>query len=175
MTDSVEEIFDVLDDRGNVIGTAERSRVHREGLWHRSVHVLVIHPDGRRLLLQKRSATKDTCPGLWDSSVGGHVGTGEDPFASALREAHEELGIALAPEQMEFAAEHIVDLPGDPDRERVKCWIVHHEGPFVPDPVELDAIGWFVPAEIESMIERGDCTPNFIVQWNEWLRERLAR
>lgn len=174
MTNPVEERFDVLDDEGRTIGTAERSRVHREGLWHRSVHLLVFHPDGR-LLLQKRSATKDTCPGLWDSSVGGHVGAGEDPFVSVLRETREELGIELRPDQLEFAAEHVVDLPGDTDRERVLCWTTLHEGPFDPDPVELDCIGWFTRPEIDRMLERGVCTPNFRVQWDAWLRERMPR
>jgi isopentenyldiphosphate isomerase len=172
MTNSVEELFDVLDDEGRAIGTAPRSRVHREGLWHRSVHVLVFHPDGR-LLLQKRSASKDTCPGLWDSSVGGHVGAGEDPFASALRETREELGIDLLPAQLAFAAEHVVDLPGDTDRERVLCWTATHAGPFAPDPVELESIGWFSRDEIDSMLERGVCTPNFRVQWDAWLRGRM--
>lgn len=94
-----DEILDVVDKDGKVIGSAPRSVLHvNPGLIHRVVHVLVFHPDGR-LLLQKRSLNKDTAPGKWDTSVGGHVQPGEQPLGAAAREVHEELGIEGCPLQ----------------------------------------------------------------------------
>ena len=77
--DLSQELLDLVDENGAVVGTATRERVHREGLLHRAVHALVWHPDGR-FLLQKRSRAKASFPGRWDTSVGGHVGAGEEPL-----------------------------------------------------------------------------------------------
>src|SRR5438105_5048077 len=90
-----EEIFDVVNERDEVIDRKPRSEVHRRGLLHRAVHVLVFNARGQ-LFLQKRSMTKDKSPGLWDSSASGHLDTGEDYDACALRELREEIGLRLS-------------------------------------------------------------------------------
>ena len=41
-----EEIFDVVNDRDEVIDRRPRSEVHRLGLLHRAVHVLVFNSRG---------------------------------------------------------------------------------------------------------------------------------
>src|SRR5436853_3949962 len=86
-----EEIFDVVNERDEVIGQERRSEVHRLGLQHRAVHVLVFNGRGE-VFLQKRSMNKDTFPGAWDSSASGHLNTGETYDACAVRELREELG-----------------------------------------------------------------------------------
>ena len=50
------------EDPPSVPRVAPRSQAHAEGLWHRSVHVWVLEPASRRVLLQQRSAHKDTFP-----------------------------------------------------------------------------------------------------------------
>src|SRR5512135_642118 len=88
------EMLEIVDSDGNVLGLAERSELHgNPALIHRVVHVLVFDTHGR-LLLQKRSLSKDVAPGKWDTSVGGHVNPGEDIESAALREMREELGMA---------------------------------------------------------------------------------
>src|ERR1700716_2411541 len=97
-----EEIFDVVNERDEVIGRQTRSEVHQLGLKHRAVHVLVFNSRGQ-VFLQKRSMKKDRQPGLWDSSASGHVECGEDSDACALRELREEIGLQLtAPPQRLF-------------------------------------------------------------------------
>lgn len=157
-----EEMLDVLDVTGEVTGVFPRSRVHAEGLYHHAVHVLVWDCSGR-ILLQKRAEAKSTCPGQWDTSVGGHVGAGEALLLSAIREAREELGISLTESDMKMAGVHEVNLNND--HERVSAWTITHEGPFTPDPAEVERVAWFDPAEVEALIERGECTPHFIIQW----------
>jgi isopentenyldiphosphate isomerase len=93
MEDS-EEQLEIVNEKGEVIGLAPRAEVHSNpSLMHRVVHVLLFDPRGR-LLLQKRSLAKDVAPGMWDTSVGGHVGTGEELSLAAARETEEELGIS---------------------------------------------------------------------------------
>ena len=89
-----EEIFDVVDERDEVIGRQTRSEVHRLGLGHRAVHVLVFNLRGE-LFLQKRSMKKDCFPGAWDSSAAGHLDSGEAYDDCAVRELREELGLTV--------------------------------------------------------------------------------
>src|SRR5512140_3639348 len=89
-----EEIFDIVNAQDEVIGRGPRNEVHRLGLMHRAVHVLVFNARGE-VFLQKRSMKKDRQPGLWDSSASGHVDSGEDYDACAVRELGEEIGLEV--------------------------------------------------------------------------------
>src|SRR5579864_5428492 len=89
-----EEIFDIVNERDEVIGQAPRKEVHARGLWHRAVHVLVFNAHGD-VFLQKRSMLKDTAKGKWDSSSSGHLDTGEDYDTCAVRELREEIGLIV--------------------------------------------------------------------------------
>ncbi len=92
VTDPQTELFDVIDEQDRVIGQTTRYKAHRDpSLLHRSIGILVFRGD--EVFLQKRSATKDTLPGLWTCSVTGHVDSGEDWLHAAKRELHEEIGI----------------------------------------------------------------------------------
>lgn len=104
-----EELIDVLDASGNFTGAVKpKSEVHRDGDWHRSVHVWIVTPDGR-VLLQKRASTKKSHPGLWDISAAGHISAGESSLDSALRETEEELGLRLAAEELKLVAQSRIE------------------------------------------------------------------
>src|ERR1039457_539455 len=90
-----EEIFDVVNERDEVVGQNTRREVHARGLWHRAVHVLVFNAHGE-VFLQKRSMKKDRQPGAWDSSCSGHVDSGENYDETAVRELREELGLRVS-------------------------------------------------------------------------------
>jgi len=89
-----EEIFPVVDETGNTISMAPRSVCHngKSMLLHPVVHLHLFNTSGE-LFLQKRALDKDLLPGLWDTSVGGHMNPGESPYEALMRETAEELGI----------------------------------------------------------------------------------
>ena len=91
-----DEIFDVVDASDCVIAQAPREEVHIRKLRHRAVHVFVFNEHGE-IFIQKRAASKDTFPHRYDSSASGHLSSGEDYDACALRELREELGLTIAP------------------------------------------------------------------------------
>jgi isopentenyldiphosphate isomerase len=94
-----DELLDVLDESGAATGvTKARSAVHRDGDWHRVLHVWVAGEDGT-LILQRRSRFKDLEPGKVDVTVGGHLQAGESVF-DAAREAEEEIGLEVRPERL---------------------------------------------------------------------------
>ncbi len=98
----MEEYVDVLDSSGNLTGENKlKSEVHRDGDWHKAVHVWIINPKGE-LLIQKRSAIKDNLPNMWDIPSAGHLSAGEDSITSAIRETEEELGLKLLSENFEY-------------------------------------------------------------------------
>jgi isopentenyldiphosphate isomerase len=139
-----EEIFDVVNERDEVIGRKPRSEVHLLGLLHRAVHVLVFNSGGE-VFLQKRSRQKDRQPGLWDSSASGHVDSGEHYDATAVRELREELGlrVALPPKRLFKIA-----ACEETDQEFVWVYRCHSDGPFDLNPDEIEHGGWFEPETV---------------------------
>jgi isopentenyldiphosphate isomerase len=84
-----DELLNVYDAAGSVIGTRPRGEAKRSGLAVGAINVLLVDSKARALL-QRRPPHKEN-GGLWDKSVGGHVSAGEEFDATAVREAGEEL------------------------------------------------------------------------------------
>lgn len=164
-----EEVFDVVNERDEVIGQRPRSEVHRLGLMHRAVHVLVFNAAGQ-VFLQQRSMKKDRQPGLWDSSASGHVDSGEDYDACAVRELGEEIGLELqtAPRRLFKLA-----ASAETDREHVWVYRCEAEGPFRLHPEELERGDWYAPAEVTRwMAERPqDFAGALLVIWKKACRK----
>lgn len=97
----MDELVDILDDMGNLTGkTAMKSTAHAKGWFHPTIHVWLYTEDGK-VLIQQRGKDKDTHPLLWDVSVAGHIGAGEDIEASAIREVEEEIGLSISEKDLE--------------------------------------------------------------------------
>ena len=160
------EIFDVVDTDDQVTGTATRAEVHAQRLTHRAVHVFVFNKRGD-LLLQKRSLLKDMCPGLWDSSVSGHLDSGESYETAAIRELEEEMGITT-----ETVPEEIARIaPGvETGWEHVRLYRIRHDGALRFPAAEVDAVMWFPLAEIAAWIAAhpADFAPGFMECWKKF-------
>lgn len=158
-----EEMFDVVDERDQVVGRRPRGEVHRLGLLHRAVHVLVFNAAGQ-VFLQKRSMMKDCHPGTWDSSASGHVDAGEVYDACAVRELREELGWKTSrPLERLFK----VDACAETGQEFVWVYRTTAEGPFVLQAEEISEGGWYTPGQLDAWIaERPeDFAPGFVRIW----------
>lgn len=141
-----EEILDIVNEHDEVVGRNTRGEVHRLRLKHRAVHVLVFNRRGE-VFLQKRSMMKDTFPGAWDSSASGHLDTGENYDACAIRELREEIGLVL-----ERPPARLFKLEARPETGGEFVWVYRHasEGPFILHPEEIETGGWFAPAKVTS-------------------------
>ncbi len=97
----MDELIDILDSNGKPTGkTAMKSEAHKHGLFHPTVHVWFYTKNGQ-LLIQQRGKEKDIHPLLWDVSVAGHIGAGEDYESSAIREVSEEIGLGITKEELQ--------------------------------------------------------------------------
>ncbi len=162
-----EEIFDIVDDRDRVTGKQTRQEVHRRGLKHRAIHVLVVNERGE-VYLQKRSFKKDTFPGAWDSSSSGHVDSGETYDACAVRETREEIGLFLkrTPKRL-----FKVDACAETGLEFVWVYRCDFNGPFRLNPDEIECGAFFKPDHINRwMAERPrDFADAFRLIWKYFL------
>ena len=98
----MDELIDIYNENNEPLNIKKmRSEAHRTGLWHRSSHIWIFN-DKSEILLQLRSKDKSIFPNRWDVSSAGHIGAGEKPKESAIRELEEEIGIAADYKDLEF-------------------------------------------------------------------------
>ena len=91
----MDELIDILTPEGKSTGkTALKSEAHKKGWFHATAHIWFFTSD-KKILLQKRALTKKVFPGIWDISVAGHIGAGEEILEGAKREVFEEIGLIL--------------------------------------------------------------------------------
>jgi isopentenyldiphosphate isomerase len=167
-----DEIFDVVNERDEVVGQLPRKEVHRRGLMHRAMHVLIFNSKGE-IFLQKRSMKKDNFPGRWDSSAAGHLATGEDYDACALREVREELGF-----EMRCVPERILRIAACEETGQEFVWVYRceYEGPFELCVEEIERGEWFSPEKVTHWIaERPeDFAPSLVCIWRKLFGERTT-
>ena len=158
------EFFDILDIDGTITGKASRPECHNGShMLHGVVHVLVFTSRGG-IILQKRSMNKEIEPGKWDTSVGGHIESGETVEDALVREAREELGI----NGIEFERLYSYIMTTDIEREYVTTFRCIWDCPVVFPEDEISDIRVFTAEEIASNIDTGIFTPNFVDEWHHY-------
>lgn len=148
-----DEPITFYDQHGQKLGVRSRTEVHREGLWHRAVNVLLFRSDGS-LVVQQRSKDKDVCPGLWDLSVAEHLLPDETDAQAAVRGLEEELGlknVAVTPVGEELTATLVA--PGIHDQEFQQTFRATSDQPLHFDPVEVAAVDELNLAALRRAIE----------------------
>jgi isopentenyl-diphosphate delta-isomerase len=89
----MSEVLDLVDSEDHVIDSMERHEIYRLGLHNfRLVYGLIINSE-EKLWIPRRTADKEICPLHLDSSMGGHVNSGESYDEAFARELEEELGL----------------------------------------------------------------------------------
>jgi isopentenyldiphosphate isomerase len=160
------EFLSVVDGYDNIIDSRPRHEIHRLGLRHRAVHILVFNSQNE-LFIQKRSMLKDLNKGLWDTSAAGHVDEGEDYYPCALREAEEELGIAI-----EDSIRALFKLSPTPQlgMEFIQVYQCLHDGPFQLAELEIDEGRWINQTEISQRVANNDATltETFKIIWQHY-------
>ncbi len=91
-----EEILTTYDAFNRPLGSANRSDIHRNGLWHRSVNFIVVDPKKKTAIFQDSNTldTSDTDK-FFVKMNGGHAHD-EDMLVEVSRELEEELGLKIS-------------------------------------------------------------------------------
>lgn len=139
----MDELVDIVDINGKATGkTCMKSEAHKKGYWHSCAHVWVYNGN-KEILIQKRIETKDTFPGMWDVSVAGHIGAGEDPKIAAVREVSEEVGFETSISDLEYIGHYSGDVKHSDtliDREYHHVYIVEYKGAFTDLKIQEEEV-----------------------------------
>jgi isopentenyldiphosphate isomerase len=143
------ELLEVFDASGQPTGRARsRAAIHLDGDWHQAFHCWIVRRHGQEIVLQQRSALKDTFPLCWDAAAAGHWRFGESA-EQAAREIGEELGLDVPFTSLRFAGREREDRTfpnGLVDREFHQVYLLEWDAPlssYRPDPAEVSALAAF--------------------------------
>lgn len=145
----MEEMLDIVNEADEVVGQTTRSDMHHRSLMHRATHIILIN-SASQIFMQLRSKTKDTNPGLWDTSAAGHVDAGESYTACAVRELEEELGVVVSIDDLV----EVGRLPPTFNNgfEFVRIYTCVSDEPITLEAGEIDDGKWVTRAELEQWI-----------------------
>ncbi len=146
-----DELVAIVDENDKVVGADTRDNVHKKGLLHREIAVMVFNSKGE-MLLQKR---KDN--GRYSFSAGGHFSASENCLQAAMRETKEEIGIELKESKLKEIAKLRRDVSRDGLRNNVFLRIFEARKDFrirdfKIDKSEVESIKFFSIEQIEKMI-----------------------
>ncbi|KFK93276.1 MULTISPECIES: NUDIX hydrolase YfcD [unclassified Serratia (in: enterobacteria)] len=156
------EWVDIVNEQNEVIAQSSRQQMRAQRLRHRATYI-VVHNGMGRILVQRRTDSKDFYPGWLDACAGGVVQSGENMLDSARREAEEELGIAGVP----FAEHGMFYF----EENQCRIWgalfsCVSH-GPFALQEDEVAEVSWMTPEEITARCD--EFTPDSLKALSLWL------
>jgi isopentenyl-diphosphate Delta-isomerase len=122
-------------------GVAPKIEVHRRGLKHRAISVLVRDRIGN-MLVHRRNLAKYHSGGLWTNACCSHPRPGESAAEAAQRRLAEEMGVRCEVKPLFTAHYRAVVSNGYIEDEVVHAFGGTYEGPVAPDPAEVSEWKW---------------------------------
>ncbi len=156
--DAVEELVQLVDDDGRLLGSAPKATVHGPNTpLHLAFSCHVVSPQGL-VLVTRRSLAKKTWPGVWTNAFCGHPAPGEPTEAAVRRRAVQELGLQLgsSPGKLDAVLPHFryraVDASGTVENELCPVFRAVIDVDPSPDPQEVAEWVWTEPAELRRAV-----------------------
>lgn len=162
----MEELIDIYDEKGNNTGKSIlKSIAHKEGIWHSSIHILIVSNDKKKTLFQKRNAIKKLYPNTWDIAVGGHISAGEEAITSAKRELEEELGLDSSKYNLEYikTLKEQLNNNGVLSKEFVNIFVIYANidiNDLTLQEEEVEEAKWLTKSEMNELISSNKVIPH---------------
>jgi isopentenyl-diphosphate delta-isomerase len=146
----MDELWQLYDEQGRPLAGkgATKKETFSKGLLHAAAHVWIwrLTATGPEVLLQKRAANKTTWPNCYDISAAGHIDLDEAPLAAGLRESQEEIGLDIAPEQLQLFSVQRAHLRAGESVENEFQWLyllrLDSQHTFAMQTAEVDSVAW---------------------------------
>ncbi|MFM8454039.1 MAG: isopentenyl-diphosphate Delta-isomerase [Gammaproteobacteria bacterium] len=177
-----QESVVLVDEKDQALGLAEKLYAHEQALLHRAFSVFLFRTNPKtgdlELLLQKRSAQKYHCGGLWTNTCCSHPRQGEGIHEAAIRRVQEELNLRLEAKNLEAMGffvyqaelanhlfEHELDhvLVGKLESEQVLS---------APNPLEIESLKWMHWEDLKMDLIKA---PNRYTPWLGLAMEHLEK
>lgn len=168
------EVSPVYGSSRELVMSIERVAAPLFGIVTYGVQLLAYqeHTDGPRVWIARRAITKRTFPGMLDSTVGGSMRTGEQPFECVVREAEEEASLPSALTRELAAACGTINysyLTDERSGGEVGCYSpqvqfiyemkVPHDVVPVPGDDEAEEFTLMTVIQLKGALAKGDFTP----------------
>lgn len=148
------ELLDIYDKNGKYIGTEDRKVVHRDALWHKTVHCWLYDSEGN-VFFQRRADS-----GTLYTTASGHLKAGETIEEGFSREIEEEIGIKVDASD----AVKVCVMPFIMDKEKSdgsvfrdrafsNIYVDKYEGDFKDFCFDLNEVSELVLVNAESTLE----------------------
>lgn len=152
------ELWDLYNERRELTGRDHiRGERVPQGYYHLVVHVWIRNSKGEYLVSQ-RSADRPTFPLMWEC-VGGSVTKGEDSLSGALREAKEEVGVDLRPENGKVLFTKLRgNINGRYFGDIVDVWLFTYDGPVYLEQATTQEVAqsvWMTRDQIKDLFDTG--------------------
>ena len=167
------EKLEILQEDGSKTGVVmERYEAHMAGALHGVIRVYVtrIREGHLEFLIQKRSRSKASYPGYYDTACAGHIDAGDCAVQTAVREMKEELGILAQPGDLTYLfcqSNDWLETSGEKaftDYERDT--IFWYQKPVITEKLvlqkeEVESVAWYDAGELEIWAKRKDSHISF--------------
>lgn len=107
---------------------------------------------GVEVLFQQRSLSVNN-GGKWDVSAGGHINNGERTVNAAVRELHEEIGVNVLPEDLEFIFKLKTFFKVQMFTHYYLCDWTGREDEFAFDDGEVSAVKWIKLVDFDKFVD----------------------
>jgi geranylgeranyl diphosphate synthase type I len=166
IVDADEDLVELVDEAGCVIGHAARTTVHHTKTPRHRAFSVYLTDDAGRVLLTRRALSKATWPGVWSNSCCGHPRPGEMDVTAIHRRVFEELGVEVR--NVEALLPDFSYTATDPHGlvENEACPVYHASivdtAVLRPDPEEVMDYQWLSWPDLVAIVERA---PGFLSPW----------
>jgi len=172
-----EDQLILVDEEDREIGTMAKTECHLgAGILHRAFSVFLFDADGK-VLIQERAAGKMLWPGFWSNSCCSHPRPGETTEGAAKRRVREELRLEC---RLGFLYKFRYQAAfGSVGSEHELCYVYagHASGTILTDPLEIAAIRWITPADLDLEIAASPerFSPWMKLEWQQITANHLDR
>jgi isopentenyl-diphosphate delta-isomerase len=141
---------ELVNERGETTGQAEKLQAHREGLLHRAFSVFILNASGQ-ILLQQRAWEKYHFAGLWSNACCSHPAPDENVLLAGERRLQEELGFTTGLTGLYSFVYRAQDpLSKLIEHEWDNVLLGRYAGPICPNPEEVAAYRWVEPDQLDQ-------------------------
>ncbi len=139
---------ELVNQRGETTGQAEKLQVHQQGLLHRAFSVFIVNAAGQ-MLLQQRAWEKYHFAGLWSNACCSHPAPNENILLAGKRRLQEELGFTTRLTEV-FSFVYRAEDPVSRliEHEWDTILVGQYDGPVCPNPQEVAAYRWVEPGKL---------------------------